>query len=219
MTPDSSNQKHVPELAEVEEFYDGLDALDTALFELPQDIPALADDFGIEPGSDIRETETQVGQMWFEVSELVKDCFSGLSAADHELEPETNKPLYLRAAYPNPSDPVVTVRVTYNPSGHLFVESQYYIGHMSWPFYMGSNEGISTPILYAAAIAAGLNYSSVAVATGQTQLGYHHGLVINSAIGDTHARLEDLRDDSDGSEEELLDSFLDLVKDRPEWTI
>jgi hypothetical protein len=85
---------------------------------------------------------------------------------------------------------------------------------------MGSEEGLETPVLYTAAIAAGLTYSSIAVVSGQTQLSYHQGLASNSAIGDVHTRLEEIRDDSEKSDgEQTLDTILDLIKERPEWVL
>ncbi|MDF9745029.1 hypothetical protein [Natrinema salsiterrestre] len=220
MTQEADVENSAPDLPPVDEFYSGLEALDSTLVELPQDVPEPTEITTTESPTDVRETETPVGETWFTVSETVREHFSGLSAANHEYDPQSNEPLYLRAAYPDPSEPATTIRVTYKPSGTLFVEAKYYIGLASWPYYLGTNEGLSIPVLYAAAIAAGLNYSSVAVATGQTQLSYHQGLAVNSAVGDVHERLEDLRDDTEEStSENTLDKFLALVKDRPEWTI
>ncbi|TKX52841.1 hypothetical protein EXE44_03305 [Halorubrum sp. SS7] len=210
----------VPDLVPVEEFFAGVDALDSVLFDLPHEIPELPDITSVGPKVDVRELETPVGQTWFRISDTIKEHFDSVAAANHEFGPDVHDPVFVRAGYPNLSEPVSTIEVTLKPSGSIFVESMYFVGEMSWPYLMGSEEGLETPVLYAAAIAAGLTYSSIAVVSGQTQLSYHQGLASNSAIGDVHTRLEEIRDESEKSDsEQALDTILDLIKERPEWVL
>ncbi|WP_049982441.1 hypothetical protein [Halorubrum sp. BV1] len=210
----------VPDLVPIEEFFAGVDALDSVLFDLPREIPELPDITSVDSSVDVRELETSVGQTWFSISETIEEHFDSVAAANHEFGPDVHDPVFVKAGYPDFSDPVATIEITLKPSGSIFVESRYFVGKMSWPYLMGSEEGLESPVLYAAAIAAGLTYSSIAVVSGQTQLSYRQGLASNSALGDVHTRSEEIRDDSKESDkEQALDTILDLIKERPEWVL
>lgn len=220
MAQNPNTHHSVPDLVPVDEFFAGLDALDSVLFELPHEIQELPDVSSVDSTVDVRELDAPVGQTWFTISETVKEQFDGVAAANHDFGPEVHEPVFVRAGYPNLSEPVSSIEITLKPSGSIFVESTYFVGNASWPYVMGSEDGLETPVLYAAAIAAGLTYSSIAVVSGQIQLSYHQGLASNSAIGDVHTRLEEIQDDSEGTvNEQALDTLLDLIKERPEWVL